>query len=97
MFVCFQAGQAAGDAKVGCSSAATFDPRELHMQLEQQLSGQADTQPRSRRQLFNGQYARHTPDGVKQIITAELRKTILLELNNRERCHTKKEMFALQL
>ncbi|GLD67214.1 myomegalin-like protein, partial [Lates japonicus] len=30
-------------------SAATFDPRELHIQLEQQLSGQ----PAARRQLFN--------------------------------------------
>ncbi|XP_056233549.1 myomegalin isoform X3 [Seriola aureovittata] len=30
-------------------STATFDPRELHIQLEQQLSGQ----PRTRRQLFN--------------------------------------------
>ncbi|XP_073333371.1 myomegalin isoform X2 [Pagrus major] len=35
------------------SDAATFDPRELNIQLEQQLSGQADTQPRSRRKLFN--------------------------------------------
>ncbi|XP_068564082.1 myomegalin isoform X2 [Cebidichthys violaceus] len=46
------AGQAGDGAKVG-RSAATLDPRELHLQLEQQLSGQADTQPRSRRQLFN--------------------------------------------
>ncbi|XP_030289747.1 myomegalin-like isoform X4 [Sparus aurata] len=35
------------------SDAATFDPRDLHIQLEQQLSGQADTQPRSRRKLFS--------------------------------------------
>ncbi|XP_041790654.1 myomegalin isoform X2 [Chelmon rostratus] len=34
-------------------STVTFDPRELHIQLEQQLSGQADTQPPSRRQLFS--------------------------------------------
>ncbi|XP_031731911.1 myomegalin isoform X3 [Anarrhichthys ocellatus] len=46
------AGQAGDGAKPG-RSAATLDPRELHLQLEQQLSGQADTQPRSRRQLFN--------------------------------------------
>ncbi|XP_049910332.1 myomegalin-like isoform X5 [Epinephelus moara] len=46
------AGQASQDAKLGLSTT-TFDPRELHIQLEQQLSGQADTQPRSRRQLFN--------------------------------------------
>ncbi|XP_078025176.1 myomegalin isoform X7 [Epinephelus lanceolatus] len=45
-------GQASQDTKLGLSTA-TFDPRELHIQLEQQLSGQADTQPRSRRQLFN--------------------------------------------
>ncbi|KAL7397807.1 hypothetical protein ABVT39_028209 [Epinephelus coioides] len=45
-------GQGSQDAKLGLSTA-TFDPRELHIQLEQQLSGQADTQPRSRRQLFN--------------------------------------------
>ncbi|KAE8294668.1 Myomegalin Cardiomyopathy-associated protein 2 Phosphodiesterase 4D-interacting protein [Larimichthys crocea] len=43
----------AGDAAQSDRSTATFDPRELHVQLEQQLSGQADTQPRSRRQLFN--------------------------------------------
>ncbi|KAM8744919.1 myomegalin isoform 2-T2 [Acanthopagrus schlegelii] len=35
------------------SDAATFDPRDLHIQLEQQLGGQADTQPRSRRKLFS--------------------------------------------
>ncbi|KAM6938464.1 myomegalin isoform 7-T7 [Lycodopsis pacificus] len=46
------AGQAGDGAKLALS-AATLDPRELHLQLEQQLSGQADTQPRSRRQLFN--------------------------------------------
>ncbi|XP_035862912.1 myomegalin isoform X8 [Sander lucioperca] len=46
------AGQASKEAKLG-HSAAPFDPRELHVQLEQQLSGQADTQPPSRRQLFN--------------------------------------------
>ncbi|XP_042369157.1 myomegalin [Plectropomus leopardus] len=45
-------GQASDNAKLGLSTA-TFDPRELHIQLEQQLSGQADTQPRTRRQLFN--------------------------------------------
>lgn len=33
-------------------SPATFDPRELHIQLEQQLSGP----PRSRRRLLSGQY-----------------------------------------
>ncbi|XP_071381126.1 myomegalin-like isoform X2 [Centroberyx affinis] len=33
--------------------AVTFDPRELHIQLEQRLTGQADTQPHARRQLFN--------------------------------------------
>ncbi|XP_074492465.1 myomegalin isoform X5 [Sebastes fasciatus] len=46
------AGQASDGAKLG-HTTATFDPRELHVQLEQQLSGQAETQPRSRRQLFN--------------------------------------------
>ncbi|XP_070764419.1 myomegalin [Enoplosus armatus] len=45
-------GQASDGAQLGHNSA-TFDPRELHIQLEQQLSGQADPQPRSRRQLFN--------------------------------------------
>ncbi|TKS75200.1 Myomegalin Cardiomyopathy-associated protein 2 [Collichthys lucidus] len=43
----------AGDGAQSDHSSATFDPRELHVQLEQQLSGQADAQPRSRRQLFN--------------------------------------------
>ncbi|KAE8294671.1 Myomegalin Cardiomyopathy-associated protein 2 Phosphodiesterase 4D-interacting protein [Larimichthys crocea] len=43
----------AGDGAQSDRSTATFDPRELHVQLEQQLSGQADTPPRSRRQLFN--------------------------------------------
>ncbi|XP_029284953.1 myomegalin isoform X3 [Cottoperca gobio] len=45
------AGQASDGDKLG-HSAVTFDPRDLHIQLEQQLSGQ-DTHPRSRRQLFN--------------------------------------------
>ncbi|XP_078114405.1 myomegalin isoform X3 [Sander vitreus] len=47
------AGQASNEAKLG-HSVAPFDPRELHVQLEQQLSGHADTQPPSRRELFNG-------------------------------------------
>ncbi|XP_044218217.1 myomegalin isoform X6 [Thunnus albacares] len=46
------AGQASDSAQPG-HNTATFDPRELHIQLEQQLSGQVETQPRSRRQLFN--------------------------------------------
>ncbi|XP_044056839.1 myomegalin isoform X2 [Siniperca chuatsi] len=45
-------GQTSEGGQLG-HSTATFDPRELHVQLEQQLSGQADTQPRSRRQLFS--------------------------------------------
>ncbi|TNN74746.1 Myomegalin [Liparis tanakae] len=48
------AGRASDGATLG-QGAVTFDLRELHLQLEQQLSGQADAQPRSRRQLFNGQ------------------------------------------
>ncbi|XP_063747447.1 myomegalin isoform X2 [Eleginops maclovinus] len=44
------AGQASDNAK---HSSATFDPSELHVQLEQQLHIQAGAQPRSRRQLFN--------------------------------------------
>ncbi|XP_062419631.1 myomegalin isoform X2 [Pungitius pungitius] len=44
------AGRGSNGAKLG---TATFDPGELHVQLEQQLGGQADTQPRSRRRLFN--------------------------------------------
>ncbi|XP_068445595.1 myomegalin isoform X2 [Clinocottus analis] len=46
------AGHTGDGAKLG-RGTATFDPRELHVQLEQQLSGQDDTPPRSRRQLFN--------------------------------------------
>ncbi|XP_056269979.1 myomegalin isoform X4 [Pseudoliparis swirei] len=46
------AGRASDGAKLG-QGTVTFDPRELHLHLEQQLSGQADAQPRSRRQLFN--------------------------------------------
>lgn len=46
------AGQASDNAKLGHSSA-TFDPNELHVQLEQQLHIQMGAQPRSRRQLFN--------------------------------------------
>ncbi|CAJ1059465.1 myomegalin isoform X4 [Xyrichtys novacula] len=45
-------GKAGESAHLGHSSV-TFDPRELHIQLEQQLSGRADTQPRTRRKLFN--------------------------------------------
>ncbi|XP_059197908.1 myomegalin [Centropristis striata] len=39
------------DGKLGHGSV-TFDPRELHLQLEQQLRGQTETPPRARR-LFN--------------------------------------------
>uniref|UniRef100_A0A8C2XEL5 Myomegalin-like n=1 Tax=Cyclopterus lumpus TaxID=8103 RepID=A0A8C2XEL5_CYCLU len=46
------AGRASDGAKL-VHGTVTFDPRELHVQLEHQLSGQADAQPRSRRQLFN--------------------------------------------
>ncbi|KAM9358453.1 myomegalin [Symphorus nematophorus] len=46
------AGQV-GDGAQRDHSRATFDPRELQLQLEQQLSGQADAQPRSRRQLVS--------------------------------------------
>uniref|UniRef100_A0A3B4ZTJ2 Myomegalin-like n=1 Tax=Stegastes partitus TaxID=144197 RepID=A0A3B4ZTJ2_9TELE len=35
-------------------STVTFDPKTLHIPLDQQLSGQNDTQPRARRQLFSG-------------------------------------------
>nr|XP_020464733.1 myomegalin-like [Monopterus albus] len=35
------------------SDAAAFDPTELHVQLEQQLSRRADAQPRAKTQLFN--------------------------------------------
>ncbi|XP_026198735.1 myomegalin isoform X2 [Anabas testudineus] len=47
-----RSGRVSDGAKQGPSSAA-FDPKELHIQLEQQLNGQADTQPRARRQLFS--------------------------------------------
>ncbi|XP_038581901.1 myomegalin [Micropterus salmoides] len=43
----------AGQSSEGTQHTATFDPRELHIQLEQQLSGQTGPLPRSRRQLFN--------------------------------------------
>nr|XP_040040237.1 myomegalin isoform X3 [Gasterosteus aculeatus aculeatus] len=46
------AGRGCDGAQLG-HGAATFDPGELHVQLEQQLSRQADTQPPSRRRLFN--------------------------------------------
>ncbi|XP_045898200.1 myomegalin-like, partial [Micropterus dolomieu] len=42
-----------GQSSEGTQHTATFDPRELHIQLEQQLSGQTGPLPRSRRQLFN--------------------------------------------
>nr|XP_046247378.1 myomegalin isoform X4 [Scatophagus argus] len=42
-----------GNAAQLDGSAATFDPTELRSQLEQQLSGRAETQPRARRQLFS--------------------------------------------
>ncbi|KAM7012272.1 myomegalin [Tautogolabrus adspersus] len=45
-------GKADDSAHLGHSSAA-FDPKELHSQLEQQLSRQSDALPRSRRKLFN--------------------------------------------
>ncbi|KAM7387802.1 hypothetical protein PAMP_024015 [Pampus punctatissimus] len=45
-------GQASDGAQPG-HNTATFDPRELHIQLEQQLHGQMDTQSGARRQLFN--------------------------------------------
>ncbi|KAM3875832.1 myomegalin [Diretmus argenteus] len=45
-------GQAGESSQPG-DSAVTFDLRELHIQLEQQLIGQADTQPHARRQLFS--------------------------------------------
>ncbi|KAM9848622.1 myomegalin isoform 2-T2 [Aulostomus maculatus] len=35
------------------NSSVNFDPRELHIQLEQQLNDQVSTQPPARRQLFN--------------------------------------------
>uniref|UniRef100_A0A668SI60 Uncharacterized protein n=1 Tax=Oreochromis aureus TaxID=47969 RepID=A0A668SI60_OREAU len=37
----------------GSDSTTVFDPKELHIQLEQQLSREADTQPQARRQLFS--------------------------------------------
>ncbi|KAM8875635.1 myomegalin isoform 3-T3 [Spinachia spinachia] len=46
------AGRGSGGGKLG-HGTATFDPEELHVQLEQQLSGQADMQPGARRRLFN--------------------------------------------
>lgn len=52
---CFWAGRISDGAQLD-GSTATFDPRELHLQLEQQLSGH----PPSRRQLFSGQYLRVT-------------------------------------
>lgn len=80
MFVCFRAGQS--------SDAATFDPRDLHIQLEQQLSGQADTQPRSRRKLFSGQYVRHD----RQHPDVEEQQIMMLEsVRDRDRCHVKKQ------
>ncbi|XP_065811624.1 myomegalin isoform X2 [Labrus bergylta] len=45
-------GKAGDGDHLGHSSAA-FDPKELHSQLEQQLSRQSDALPRSRRKLFN--------------------------------------------
>ncbi|XP_074523720.1 myomegalin isoform X2 [Halichoeres trimaculatus] len=48
-------GKAGEDAHLERSSersSATFDPRELQLQLEQQLSAQADPRRRSRRKLF---------------------------------------------
>ncbi|KAM4629781.1 myomegalin [Polymixia lowei] len=42
-----------GESSQPGASAVTFDPRELHIQLHQRLTGQADTQPHARRQLFN--------------------------------------------
>ncbi|XP_041646871.1 myomegalin isoform X3 [Cheilinus undulatus] len=46
------AGKADDGVQLGHGGAA-FDPEELHVQLEQQLSRQADAPPRSRRKLFN--------------------------------------------
>ncbi|KAM3620473.1 uncharacterized protein V6R79_024077 [Siganus canaliculatus] len=43
----------ASDGQQPEHSSVTFDPRELRIQLEQQLSFQVDTPPRSRRALFN--------------------------------------------
>lgn len=37
----------------GSDSTTVFDPKDLHIQLEQQLSREADTQPQARRQLFS--------------------------------------------
>ncbi|CAI5636863.1 unnamed protein product [Oreochromis niloticus] len=37
----------------GSDSTTVVDPKELHIQLEQQLSREADTQPQARRQLFS--------------------------------------------
>ncbi|XP_026178954.1 myomegalin isoform X3 [Mastacembelus armatus] len=45
-------GQVSATARSG-HSTATFDPKELHTQLEQQLRAGVDTQPGARRQLFN--------------------------------------------
>ncbi|KAF3690479.1 Myomegalin Cardiomyopathy-associated protein 2 Phosphodiesterase 4D-interacting protein [Channa argus] len=41
------------DSTEPAHSGTTFDPRELRVQLEQQLRGQLDTQRRARRQLDN--------------------------------------------
>lgn len=85
VFVCFRAGQS--------SDAATFDLRDLHIQLEQQLSGQAEAQPRSRRKLFSGQYVRHD----RQNPDVEEQQIIKLEsVRNRDRRHVKKQIVAVQ-
>lgn len=50
--LCCRADQVAQDAQPG-HQAVNFDPKELHIQLEQQLIGQTD-RPAARRRLFSG-------------------------------------------
>ncbi|XP_056132763.1 LOW QUALITY PROTEIN: myomegalin [Lampris incognitus] len=45
-------GQGSNSSQPG-DSDVTFDPRQLHIQLEQKLTGEADAHPHASRQLFN--------------------------------------------
>ncbi|KAF6721984.1 Myomegalin [Oryzias melastigma] len=58
----------AGEIRDSCQpggSSTIFDPRELHLQLEKQLSGQTGEQRGARRRLFQGQSRRTALQNVQ--------------------------------